>query len=217
MASTPPTIHLVHDDLPPGLSFSSGMVALDTETTGLSLVNDRLCLVQVGDGEGNVWLVKFDVGNPATPPTYAAPNLRAVLEHPRLTKLFHYARFDLAMLQKHLGLADLGPMFCTKLASKLVRPTASKHNLRALVAEYAGVELDKTEQMSNWAAPTLTASQQAYAASDVLYLHTLTAKLTEQLAEQNLTYAYDQALKFLATRVALDLRGFPETDLFAHH
>lgn len=213
MASASPTIHLVHDDLPPGLSFSSGMVALDTETTGLSLITDKLCLVQVSDGEGHVWLVKFD----ATNPTYAAPNLRAVLEHPRLTKLFHYARFDLAMLQKHLGLADIGPVFCTKLASKLVRPTASKHNLRALVAEYAGVELDKTEQMSDWATPTLTPSQQAYAASDVLYLHTLTAKLTEQLTEQNLTYAYDQALKFLATRVALDLRGFPETDLFAHH
>lgn len=208
-----PTIHVVLNDLPSNLTFPNGMVALDTETTGLSLVTDKLCLVQVGNGEGEVWLVKFDLTNP----NYTAPNLRAVLENPRLTKLFHYARFDLAMLQKHLGLDDIGPVFCTKLASKLVRPNASKHNLRALVAEYAGVELDKSEQMSNWAAPELTASQQAYAASDVLYLHTLTAKLTEELATQNLNHAYSQALQFLATRVALDLRGHPETDLFAHH
>lgn len=208
-----PTIHVVHHDLPSNLTFPNGMVALDTETTGLSLVTDKLCLVQVGNGEGEVWLVKFDLTNP----NYTAPNLRAMLGNPRLTKLFHYARFDLAMLQKHLGLEDIGPVFCTKLASKLVRPNASKHNLRALVAEYAGVELDKSEQMSNWAAPELTASQQAYAASDVLYLHTLTAKLTEELAAQNLNHAYSQALQFLATRVALDLRGHPETDLFAHH
>ncbi len=213
MTASSPTIHLVHDDLPAGLQFPSGMVAIDTETTGLSLVTDKLCLVQVGDGLGQVWLVKF---NPVTA-TYAAPNLKALLENPRLTKLFHYARFDLAMLQKHLGMGDIGPTFCTKLASKLVRPNASKHNLRALVAEYAGVELDKAEQMSNWAAETLTPSQQAYAASDVIYLHTLTHKLTVQLTEQGLTHAMDQALKFLSTRVALDLRGHPETDLFAHH
>lgn len=213
MTASTPIIHLVHDDLPSGLQFHSGMVALDTETTGLSLQTDKLCLVQVGNGEGEAWLVKF---NPSTA-TYAAPNLKALLENPRLTKLFHYARFDLAMLQKHLGLNDIGPVFCTKLASKLVRANASKHNLRALVAEYANVELDKTEQMSNWAAEVLTESQQAYAASDVLYLHTIAAKLTAQLAAANLTYAFDQALKFLSTRVALDLAGFPETDLFAHH
>jgi ribonuclease D len=139
MIPAPPTIHLVHDDLPDGLQFVSSMVAIDTETTGLSLQTDKLCLVQVGNGEGEVWLVKF---NPATT-SYAAPNLKALLENPRLTKLFHYARFDLAMLQKHLRLSDIGPVFCTKLASKLVRQSATKHNLRALVAEYAGVELDK--------------------------------------------------------------------------
>lgn len=206
-------IHLVHDDLPAGLTFASGCVAIDTETTGLSLETDKLCLVQVGDGEGTAWLVKF---NPQTA-CYAAPNLRALLEDPRLTKLFHYARFDLAMLQKHLQLADIGPVFCTKIASKLVRPAEGKHNLRTLVKLYADIELDKTEQMSNWAAPKLTESQQAYAASDVLYLHTLMEKLTEQLAAQNLNHTYTQAMRFLATRVDMDLRGLPESDLFSHH
>lgn len=212
MDSTP-TITLLHDDLPANLSFPNGMVAIDTETTGLSLVTDKLCLVQVGDGVGNVWLVKF---NPATA-SYAAPNLRAVLENPRLTKLFHFARFDLAMLQKHLNMADIGPVFCTKIASKLVRPQASKHNLRTLVADYANVMLDKTEQMSDWAAPTLSPSQQAYAASDVLYLHTLAARLSEALTEANLNHAYDQTIRFLHTRVTLDLNGHPEGDLLAHH
>jgi ribonuclease D len=170
--------------------------------------------VQVGNGQGEVWLIKFDVANGAN---YAAPNLRAILENPRLTKLFHYARFDVAMLQKHLGLNDIGPTFCTKIASKLARPTAGKHNLRTLVKEFLEIELDKTEQMSNWAAPELTESQKTYAASDVLYLHALTEKLTAIVAEADLTHALDQALRFLPTRVDMDLRGLPEADLFSHH
>ena len=210
-----PKIHLVQNDLPAGITFNSGAVAIDTETTGLSLETDKLCLVQVGNGEGDAWLIKFDVASGA--PDYSAPNLRAVLENPRLTKLFHYGRFDIAMLQKHLGIADIGPIFCTKIASKLVRPAAGKHNLRTLVQEYAGVELDKTEQMSNWAAPTLTESQQAYAASDVLYLHILMEKLSAQAAEQGLNAILTQALRFLPTRVDMDLRGLPESDLFGHH
>jgi ribonuclease D len=208
-----PLIHLVPEDLPAGITFKDNLVAIDTETTGLSLTSDRLCLVQIGNGHNEAWLVKFDQNNP----NYAAPNLRAVLTNLGLTKVFHYARFDVAMLQKHLNITSIGPVFCTKVASKLVRPQATKHNLRTLVADYAGVELDKTEQMSDWAAPVLSASQQAYAASDVLYLHTLATQLQAQLAAQNLIEAYQQALNFLATRVALDLRGFPETDLFAHH
>ncbi|MFO0500264.1 MAG: ribonuclease D [Pseudomonadota bacterium] len=210
-----PTIHLVENDLPNGITFASGAVAIDTETTGLSLETDKLCLVQVGDGEGNAWLVKFDVAGGS--PNYSAPNLRAVLENPRLTKLFHFARFDLAMLQKHLGLSDIGPVFCSKIASKLVRPNEGKHNLRTLVQQYVGIELDKTEQLSNWAAPELSESQQAYAASDVLYLHILMEKLTAQAAEHNLTHVLDQALRFLPTRVEMDLRGLPESDLFSHH
>jgi ribonuclease D len=209
-----PTLHiqLCQEDLPAGLTFPNGMVAIDTETTGLSLVTDRLCLAQVGDGEGNVWLVKFGPQS-----SYAAPNLKAVLTNPRLTKLFHYARFDLAMLQKWLQLPPIQPFFCTKIASKLARQQATKHNLRALCQEYLGVELDKTEQMSNWAAPELTASQQLYAAQDVAFLHGLYQHLSTALTEQNLNHAMLEALAFLPTRVELDLRSFPEIDLFAHH
>lgn len=205
-----PNIQLVHNDLPAGLVFPNGMVAVDTETTGLSLQTDRLCLVQVGDGEGNVWLVKFDGSD------YAAPNLKAALQNPRLTKLFHFARFDLAMLRKWLDLPAVEPFFCTKIASKLVRHTEGKHNLRTLCQLYLQVELDKTEQISNWAAPELSESQIAYAASDVLYLHRLYAILADMLAEKNLNHAMQQALAFLPTRVELDLRGFPEGDLFSH-
>lgn len=216
-----PTIHVVMHDLPAGIAqnpsnFQDACVAVDTETTGLSLQTDKLCLCQVGDGKGNAWLIKFDVsGNTPTP--YAAPNLRALLENPAITKLFHYARFDLAMLRSHLGLGDIAPAFCTKIASRLVRPQGAKHNLRTLVNEYLGITLDKSEQLSNWAAPQLTESQQAYAASDVLHLHALRQKLTEQLAEAGLTHVMDQALKFLHTRVEMDLRNLPEADLFSHH
>ncbi|NBV54598.1 MAG: ribonuclease D [Proteobacteria bacterium] len=206
-----PNIILVHADLPANLPFPTGMVAIDTETTGLSLQTDKLCLAQVSDGMGNVWLVKFDGQN------YAAPNLKAMLQNPRLTKLFHFARFDLAMLQKHLSLPEITPTFCTKIASKLVRPTEGKHNLRTLVELYCGVLLDKGEQMSNWAAEELTESQKQYAASDVLYLHQIHQKLTEQLTEKNLNHTMHQALQFLPTRVQMDLLGLPETDLFSHH
>ncbi len=205
-----PTITLVHNDLPAGLTFPNGMVAIDTETTGLSLVTDRLCLAQVGDGNGNVWLVKFDGSD------YSAPNLRKLLEDPRIIKLFHFARFDLAMLQKWLGLPDIHPCFCTKIASKLTQPGPGKHNLRNLCQTFLGVELDKTEQMSNWAAEELTESQMNYAASDVLYLHELYQILTDKLTEMGLNSAMHTALTFLATRVELDLKGYPETDLFSH-
>lgn len=205
-----PTITLVHNDLPTGLTFPNGMVAIDTETTGLSLVTDRLCLAQVGDGEGNVWLVKFDGSD------YSAPNLRKVLEDPRLIKLFHFARFDLAMLQKWLGLPEIHPSFCTKIASKLTQPGPGKHNLRTLCKDFLGVELDKTEQMSNWAAEELTESQMNYAASDVLYLHELYQIFSDKLTEMGLNVAMHNALNFLATRVELDLKGYPETDLFSH-
>lgn len=188
------------------------MVAIDTETTGLSLTTDRLCLVQVGDGLGNVWLVKYGPHS-----AYHSPNLVAVLNNPRLTKLFHYARFDLAMLQKHLRLPSIEPFFCTKIASKLARPTEGKHNLRTLCKMFLDVELDKTEQMSNWAAEELTESQQAYAASDVLYLHGLYAKLSELLTQTNRNEFMLAALNYLPTRVLMDLAGLPETDVFSHH
>ncbi len=218
---TPPRIHLCENDLPTGLTFSSGMMAIDTETTGLSLSADKLCLIQVGNGEGDAWLVKLTPPHHPDAPAISAPNLRKHLENPRLTKLFHYGRFDIAMLQTHLHIADIGPLFCTKIASKLARPHEGKHNLRTLVKLYVGAELDKTEQMSDWSAPELTTSQQAYAASDVLYLHELTQKLMAELAEKNLTHVMQQALHFLPTRIELDLRGYAQdtagADLFAHH
>lgn len=207
---TTPHIMLCQNDLPEGLTFPNGMVAIDTETTGLSLVTDRLCLAQIGDGEGNVWLVKFDGSD------YRAPNLRKVLEDPRLTKLFHFARFDLAMLQKWLDLTEIHPAFCTKIASKLTQPGPGKHNLRTLCQQYLGVELDKTEQISNWAAETLSDSQIAYAASDVLYLHQLYAIMRDKLTEMGLNHVMHNSLSFLASRVELDLKGYPETDLFSH-
>lgn len=207
---TAPAITLCHNDLPAGLEFRNGMVAVDTETTGLSLVTDRLCLVQVGDGEGNVWLVKFDGSD------YSAPNLAAVLRNPHLTKLFHFARFDLAMLRKWLGLPEIQPVFCTKIASKLTQPGPGKHSLRNLCQQYLGLELDKTEQLSDWSAPELTESQMRYAASDVLYLHQLTILFMDKLTEMSLNLAMTNALHFLQTRVDLDLRGYPETDLFSH-
>jgi ribonuclease D len=210
MSNIAPHITLHHNDLPDGVTFPNGMAAIDTETTGLSLVTDRLCLVQVGDGEGHVWLVKFDGSD------YSAPNLRAVLENPRITKLFHFGRFDLAMLRKFLQLGDIFPVFCTKIASKLIHPGPGKHNLRTLCQQYLGVELDKTEQMSDWAAPELTESQMNYAASDVLYLHQLYELLGNELAEKDLNAIMQQSLNFLASRVELDLRNYPETDLFSH-
>lgn len=207
---TTPIIILCHNDLPAGLEFRTGMVAIDTETTGLSLVTDRLCLAQVGDGEGNVWLVKFDGAD------YSAPNLRAVLQNPRLTKLFHFARFDLAMLQKWLGLPEIHPVFCTKIASKLTQPGPGKHSLRNICQQFLNIELDKTEQISNWAAPELSEGQMNYAASDVLYLHQLYAIFAEKLTALSLNLIMQQALNFLAARVELDLREYPETDLFSH-
>ena len=214
-SASAPSITVCQNDLPAGLTFPSGMVAIDTESTGLNVRADPLCLVQVGDGEGRAWLIQFP--RRGQPDAYAAPNLRAVLENPRLTKLFHYARYDLAQLQRNLDLPEITPIFCTKLASKLLRPDEGKHNLRTLVQRYAGVTLDKTEQMSDWTVPELSASQQAYAASDVLYLHQLYAGLSVELAEAGLNHTMQAALNFLATRVTLDLAGFPESDLFAHN
>jgi ribonuclease D len=205
-----PNIVLSLNDLPEGVEFPTGLVAIDTETTGLSLTSDRLCLAQLGDGLGNVWLVKFDGTD------YSAPRLRAVLENPRLVKLFHFARFDLAMLRKWLKLDDIHPFFCTKIASKLLRPHEGKHNLRTLCKMYVDVDLDKTEQISNWAADELTDSQKMYAASDVLYLHQIFMKMVDELTEANLSTIMHQSLAFLATRVEMDLRGLPEGDLFSH-
>lgn len=206
-----PTIHIVWNDLPAGLSFPDGRVAVDTETNGLDVVHSKLLMCQVGDGQGNVWLVRFDGSD------YSAPNLRALVADPTLMKIFHYARFDIAMLEGRLGV-KMENFFCTKIASKLCRPKAAKHNLWTLVKDYCGIALDKGAQMSDWAAPDLSDVQIAYAASDVLYLHKIHDALDKELHDGGLTATMAGALAWLPHRVAMDMKGLlAEDDLFAHH
>ena len=203
-----PQITLVHNDLPAGLTFPDGRAGIDTETTGLSVTADKLCLVQVGDSRGNVWLVKLDAD-------YDAPNLKALLANPDVLKIFHFARFDLAQLQRHLNVRT-APVFCTKIAHKLLHANAKKHNLRALVTQYCDLELDKAEQMSNWAAPELTPAQQKYAALDVFYLPRIWQTMREELQAANKNAWMQAALDYLPTRVDMDLASMPEEDLFEH-
>lgn len=197
------------NDLPDGVTFPDGMVAIDTETLGLNVKRDRLCVAQLGDGKGNVWLVKFDGTD------YAAPNLKTLLVDPRVQKIFHYARFDIAVFREYLDV-DVAPLFCTKIASKLVRTYTDKHGLKNLTQELLGVEMDKFQQQSDWSAPILTEAQKHYAASDVIYLHDLKTELENRLRERNRLELAIQCFTFLPTRVALDLAGWEETDIFAH-
>lgn len=206
MADT--TIKLHKGDLPAGLKFPRG-VAIDTETLGLNPHRDRLCLVQLSSGDGSAHLVQFDGEN------YAAPHLKALLEDQKTLKIFHFARFDLAVLEKYLGVA-VAPVYCTKIASKLVRTYTDRHGLKDLCAELLGVELSKQQQSSDWGAGVLSQSQLAYAASDVLHLHKLKAKLDEMLVREGRMDFAVAAHNFLATRAKLDLAGFGDMDLFAH-
>lgn len=202
------TVHLYRDDLPDGLSFDESL-AIDTETTGLNLQRDRLCVIQLSDGNGDAHLVHFPTGN------YAAPNLRALLEDQSKTKLFHYGRFDIAVLMRALGVA-CRPVYCTKIASKLVRTYTDRHGLKDLCSELLGVELSKQQQSSDWAAADLSDAQQAYAASDVLHLHALRARLDTMLEREGRTDLAAACFSFLPMRAALDLAGWPDQDIFAH-
>jgi ribonuclease D len=197
-------------DLPTGIHFPNGMVAIDTETLGLNVKRDRLCLCQLADGTGNVWLVKFDGSD------YSAPNLKKLLADPKILKLFHFARFDMAVLSHALGTMP-APVYCTKIASRLTRTYTDRHSLKALVEEIIGESLDKNEQSSDWAEPLLTESQKHYAASDVLYLHTLKEALDEKLTSRNRRNLAQACFGFLESRVQLDLAGWETTDIFAHH
>jgi len=201
-------IQLHAGDLPPGLSFPNG-VAIDTETLGLNPHRDRLCLVQLSSGDGNAHLVKFDGES------YAAPRLKALLADKAVLKIFHFARFDVAVLQNYLGV-ETAPIYCTKIASKLARTYTDRHGLKDLCAELLGVELSKQQQSSDWGAPELTDSQLAYAASDVLHLHALKAKLDEMLAREGRAGFAAAAFNFLPERAKLDLAGFEDSDIFAH-
>jgi len=203
-----PEIHLHQGDLPEGLVFQ-GSVAIDTETLGLNIQRDRLCLAQLSAGDGTAHLVQFDGSD------YAAPRLKALLTDESVLKIFHFARFDVAVLEMNLGVTTT-PIYCTKIASKLVRTYTDRHGLKDLCAELLGVELSKQQQSSDWAAARLSQQQLAYAASDVLYLHGLKEKLDAMLEREHRRAFAEAAFSFLPVRARLDLAGFAEDDIFAH-
>ena len=203
------TVHLHHGDLPEGLDLGP-LVAIDTETLGLKPARDRLCLVQLSSGDGDAHLVKFSGRD-----DYAAPRLKAMLADPAVTKIFHYARFDVAVMKHYLGV-DCAPVYCTKIASKLSRTYTDRHGLKDLVRELLGVDLSKAQQSSDWAAETLSKEQMDYAASDVLHLHKLKARLDAMLAREGRAALAAACFGFLPTRAALDLQGWPDDDIFAH-
>ena len=184
-------------------------VAIDTEAMGLNPHRDRLCLVQLSRGDGDAHLVQFPVG------CYEAPNLRRLLNDPSVLKLFHFARFDIAILYHYLGVMPQ-PLYCTKIASRLVRTFTDKHGLRELCKDLLGVELKKEQQSSDWGAPSLTDEQLRYAASDVLHLHALRAKLDEMLDREDRVELAQRCFEFLPARAVLDLAGWAEQDIFAH-
>jgi ribonuclease D len=202
------TINFHKGDLPDGLSFGDS-VAIDTETLGLVPYRDRLCVVQLSGGDGNAEIVQIAAGQTQ------APNLTRLLADARVTKLFHYARFDIAVLYRAFGIMA-GPLYCTKIASKLTRTYTDRHGLKDLVRELLGIELSKQQQSSDWAAGTLSEAQLAYAASDVLHLHALRGKLDAMLARENRTELAAACFEFLPTRAKLDLLGWPDSDIFSH-
>jgi len=203
------TVYLHQEDLPAG-ALGPGAVAVDTETMGLITPRDRLCLVQISDGGGDEHLVRF-----APDSDYAAPNLRAVLADPVRLKLYHFGRFDIAAIRHYLGVIA-APVYCTKIASRLVRTYTDRHGLKELVRELLGTELSKQQQSSDWGAPELSDAQKEYAASDVRYLHALKAKLDERLVREGRADLAQACFDFLPARAELDLAGWPEIDIFAH-
>jgi ribonuclease D len=203
------TVHFHEEDLPEGV-LAPGPVAVDTETMGLQLGRDRLCVVQIADGRGDEHLVRF-----APRSDYAAPNLKAVLADPARLKIYHFARFDIASIRAYLGVMA-EPIYCTKTASRLIRTYTDRHGLKELVRELLGLEISKQQQTSDWGAPELTDPQKDYAASDVRYLHALKEKLDERLEREGRTGLAQACFDFLPHRAMLDLAGWPEVDIFAH-
>ncbi|WP_174273454.1 ribonuclease D [Sphingomonas bacterium] len=203
------SVFLHEEDLPAD-ALGPGAVAVDTETMGLITPRDRLCLVQISDGRGDEHLVRFGPGS-----DYAAPHLRAVLADPDRLKLYHFARFDLAAIRHYMGVWA-APVFCTKIASRLVRTYTDRHGLKELVRELIGVDISKQQQSSDWGGPELSDAQKEYAASDVRFLHAMKEKLEERLARENRTALAQACFDFLPARAELDLAGWPEIDIFAH-
>ncbi len=200
--------HLHKGDLPAGISFGAS-VAVDSETMGLNPHRDRLCVVQLSGGDGHAHIVQLDRA------TYAAPNLKRLLADPKVLKIFHFARFDIAAFQHWLGV-ETGPLYCTKVASRLTRTFTDRHGLKDLARDLAGVDLSKQQQSSDWGAETLTKEQLDYAATDVLYLHEIKEKLDAMLAREGRTHLAEACFRFLPARAALDLAGWAEIDILAH-
>lgn len=196
------------NDLPADVDLG-GLVAIDTETLGLNPARDRLCVVQMSAGDGNCHVVHFPK------PIYDAPNLVRLLNAPDVVKIFHFARFDLAVLKRYLG-ADCRPVYCTKIASKLVRTYTDRHGLKDLCRELLGVDLSKQMQSSDWGASSLSEAQLAYASHDVLHLHALRERLNEMLAREGRDHLLQPCLDFIPHRAELDLAGWSSTDIFAH-
>lgn len=201
--------HLHINDLPPGLTFGN-IVAIDSEAMGLHPHRDRLCLVQMSRGDGDCHMIHFP-----PPGDYSAPNLRSILGDPSVLKLFHFARFDLAIIEHYLGVT-CQPVYCTKIASKLVRTFTDRHGLKDLCRDLVGVDISKQQQSSDWGAHELSPEQQAYAASDVLHLHGIKKILDERLAREGRTKLAQACFDFLPHRAQLDLAGWDEEDIFHH-
>jgi ribonuclease D len=204
------TVHFHEEDLPAGVLTGSGALAVDTETMGLITQRDRLCVVQISDGSGDEHLVRFAPGS-----DYAAPNLKAVLADPARLKLYHFARFDLAAIEHYLGVLA-APVFCTKIASKLVRTYTDRHGLKNLVEELLGQSISKQQQSSDWGGPNINEAQRDYAASDVRYLHALRSELVTRLEREGRMELAQACFDFLPTRARLDLAGWAENDIFSH-
>lgn len=202
------TIHFHEDDLPDGLDLGA-KVAIDTETMGLEPRRDRLCLAQLSAGDGDAHLVRF------APGAYDAPNLRRLLADPDVLKLFHFGRFDIAVMGQYLG-SFAAPVYCTKIASRLTRTYTDRHGLKDLCRELLGVEISKQQQISDWGADSLSEEQKAYAASDVLYLHRLKERLDVLLTREGRSEIAQACFDFLPTRARLDLLGWVERDIFNH-
>ena len=204
-------IELHQNDLPDSVDLGP-VIAVDTETLGLKLTRDRLCLVQLSAGDGTAHLVQWQAGGDDT---YDAPNLKAMLSDPARLKLFHFGRFDLAVIRRDLGVVA-APVYCTKIASKLVRTFTDRHGLKDLCRDLLGVEISKQQQTSDWGAAQLSNQQLEYAASDVLYLHDLKTRLDALLEHQDRTALAAKCFEFLPTRADLDLAGWDDVDIFAH-
>jgi ribonuclease D len=203
------TIKLYKNDIPADLDLGD-VVAVDTEAMGLNNHRDRLCVVQLSSGDGKAHLVQFERDN-----DYAAPNLKKLLSDPNVLKIFHFARFDVAIIQKYMGI-DCAPVYCTKIASKLVRTFTDRHGLKELCKEFLSIDLSKQQQSSDWGTEELSSDQKKYAASDVLYLHELKEKLDKMLEREGRMDLAQSCFNFLPTRARLDLNGWSDPDIFQH-